>query len=136
MPRDYVSIVRGVYEEWGRGNFLAGTELFDQHTILVLAPEFPESGAYRGPEEINRYMRGFLGAWDHLVIQGESFTQVGDSVVVGVHQQGAGRESGTPGELRYFQVWSFRGPTLLRMENIFDERALKAVGLPAETDGP
>jgi ketosteroid isomerase-like protein len=130
MSEEKIEIVRRIYDEWGRGNFRVGAELFDSNTLLVLAPEFPESGAYRGPEEIDGYMRGFLGAWDDLVIKGESFIAAGDSVIVGVYQQGTGKESGVPVELRYFQVWSFRGDTVLRMENIAERaQAFQAAGV-------
>lgn len=132
MSEENEKIVQRIYDEWGRGNFRAGTELFDPHTLLVLRPGFPEAGAYRGPEEIGGYMRGFLEAWDNLVITGENFIAAGDSVVVGVNQQGTGKESGAPVELRYFQVWSFRGGTVLRMESIFERaEALEAAGLSA-----
>ena len=137
MSHDYLEIVRRVYDEWGRGNFVAGTERFDPHTLLVLAPEFPESGGYCGPGEIDKYMRGFLGAWDNLVIEGESFVAKGDSVVVEVRQHGAGKASGAPVELRYCQVWSFRGATVLRMENVMTrDAAMEAVGLAGQGNGP
>jgi ketosteroid isomerase-like protein len=130
MSEEKIEIVRRIYDEWGRGNFRVGAELFDSNTLLVLAPEFPESGAYRGPEEIDGYMRGFLGAWDDLVIKAENFIAAGDSVVVGVYQHGTGKESGVPVELRYFQVWSFRGDTVLRMENIAERaQAFQAAGV-------
>ena len=130
MSPENVEIVRRIFDEWGSGNFQAGTELFDPHTLLVLREGFPDAGAYHGPEQIGGYMRGFLEAWDKLVIKGESFTAAGDSVVVGVHQQGTGRDSGIPVELRYFQVWTFRGDTVLRMESILERaEALEAAGL-------
>jgi hypothetical protein len=51
-------------------------------------------------------------------------------VLVGVLQRGVGDESGAATEFRYFQVWSFRGRKVIRLEN-FRERAeaLEAVGL-------
>jgi ketosteroid isomerase-like protein len=41
-----------------------------------------------------------------------------------------GSESGAPTDLRYYQVWSFRGGKVIRLEN-FRERAeaLEAAGL-------
>ena len=52
MSQQYVETVRRIYDRWGRGDFRAGTELYDPEALLVLRPEFPESGTYRGPEEI------------------------------------------------------------------------------------
>jgi ketosteroid isomerase-like protein len=131
MPEESVEmIVRRIYDQWGRGNFSAGLELFGPDTLLVLRPGFPESGEYRGPEEIGGYMRGFLEPWDDAVIAAESFIANGDCVVVGVHQQATGKGSGAPVEFRYFQVWTFAGETVLRMESIRERSdALEAAGL-------
>jgi ketosteroid isomerase-like protein len=130
MSQENVEIVRRIYREWGRGNFREGAELFDPHTVLVLRPPFPEAGEYRGPEEIRGYMLGFLEAWDSAVIKGVDFTAAGDSVLVDVHQQATGIESGIPVDHRYFQVWTFRGDTVVRIESISERReAREAAGL-------
>jgi ketosteroid isomerase-like protein len=131
--RENVELVRQVYEQWGRGNFRAGAELYDPNVLLVLRPEFgpAASGRYCGPEEIAKYMRDeFLAEWTGAVIAGGEFLDAGDSVVVGVHQRATGRESGTPVEMRYFQVWTFRGGSVIRIESIMERAdALEAVGL-------
>jgi ketosteroid isomerase-like protein len=130
MSEENVEIVRGILDEWGRGNFRAGTERFDPYSTLVLRAEFPEAGGYHGPEEIRAYMQRFLGAWEKVAIKGEEFIDAGDSVVVGVHQVATGKGSGAPVDMRYFQVWSLRGGVVLRMESIFERsEALEADGL-------
>jgi ketosteroid isomerase-like protein len=98
--------------------------------LFVLRPEFPDAGTYLGRERIAEYMRGFLEPWSRITIEAEDFTDAGDSVVVAVRQAGVGEESGAATELRYFQVWSFRGRKVIRLEN-FRERAeaLEAAGL-------
>ena len=45
MSQENVEVVRRVYDEWGRGNFREGAELYDPHVLLVLRPEF---GLLRG----------------------------------------------------------------------------------------
>jgi ketosteroid isomerase-like protein len=123
--------VRGIYDRWGRGDFRAGTELYDPHVVLVLRPEFPEAGVYRGLEEIGNYMRGdFLADLAGAVIEGEEFLAAGDSVVVRVHQHATGPESGAPVGMRYYQVWTFRGGSVIRIESIRErDEALEAAGL-------
>ena len=101
MSEENVETVRGIYREWERGNFRAGTDLFDHDTVLVLRTPLPEAGTYRGPEEIRGYMLSFLETWDDAAIEGESF-----------------------------QVWSFRGGRILRIESIRErDQALEAAGL-------
>ena len=133
MAQDNVEIVRGIYERWGRGDFRADAELFDPWAVLVLRKEFPDAGAYLGLEGISKYMRGFLESWDDAVIEGEEVIAAGDSVVVRVHQQAAGKQSGTPVDMRYFQVWTFRGGRVIRLESFSArEEALRAAGLREE----
>ncbi len=124
-----MEIVRQVYERWARGDFRAGTELFDPWVVLVLRPEFPDAGAYLGLEGIRGYMQRFLEGWDHAVIEGEEFMAAGESVVVQVHQQASGLKSGVPVNMRYFQVWTLRGGAVIRIESVKGrEEALEAVG--------
>ena len=131
MSRKNVEVVQGIYREWGRGNFREGTELFDHHILLVVRPEFgPASGLYCGPEAIAGYMRDFLAEWDGFVIVSEEFVDAGDSVVACVDQRATGRESGTPVHAEYFQVWTFRGPSVIRIESVAERaEALEAAGL-------
>jgi ketosteroid isomerase-like protein len=131
MSQDNVEIVRSIYDQWGRGDFRAGTDLYDPEVELVLRPEFPDAGVYRGPEEIRKYMReDFLRDWEGAAIVGEEFLDAGDSVVVRVHQQATGPGSGAPVEMRYYQVWTFRGSAVVRIESIRERaEALDAAGL-------
>jgi uncharacterized protein len=131
MSQQHEETVRRIYERWGRGDFRAGTELYDPEVLLVLRPEFPDAGTYRGPEEIRRYMRDdFLADFENAVIVGEEFLDAGDSVVVRVNQQATGPESGVPVAMRYYQVWTFRGTSVIRIESIRTRaEALEAAGL-------
>jgi ketosteroid isomerase-like protein len=131
MAEGNVEVVRGIYERWGRGDFSAGTDLYDPYVQLVLRPEFPEAGTYSGPEEIRRYMQeDFLADFAGAAIAGEEFIAAGDSVVVHVHQSATGPESGAPVSMRYYQVWSFRGDSVIRIESIRERAdALEAVGI-------
>lgn len=130
MSQQNVEVQRAVYAEWGRGNFRAGPEIFDPQIVLILRPEFPDAGNYLGAGGVARYMRGFLSAWTELTITGKEFIEAGDTVVVAVHQRGVGVESGTPVELPYFQVWTFRGRAVIRLESVRDRaEALQAAGM-------
>ena len=127
-----MELVRRIYREWGRGNFREGAELYDPHILLVIRANFgPASGVYCGPVEVAGYMRDFLAEWDGLVIVGEEFIDAGDSVVVRVDQRATGRDSGTPVHAGYFQVWTFRGASVIRIESVSERpEALEAAGLP------
>src|SRR3712207_5553330 len=102
MSAGRVETVRRIYEEWARGNFRAGTERFDPHVLLVIRPDFPESGAYLGADQIATYMRDLLASYEDFAIEGEEFVGAGDSVVARVYQRGAGSTSGVPTDYGYF----------------------------------
>jgi hypothetical protein len=90
MSRENMDALRTVYDEWGKGNFRAGADLYDRHVLFVLHPGFPEAGVYVGTDQLSEYMLGLLGAWTNFTIAAEDFVEAGDSVVVAAHQRGVG----------------------------------------------
>jgi ketosteroid isomerase-like protein len=129
MSRDHVEVVRRIYADWGRGDFRAGVELYDANVVLFLRLGFPDSGAYVGRDAIRQYMRDLLASYSDFAIVGEEFIGAGDTVVVRILQKGTGRTSGALTELPYFQVWTFRGDSVVRIESIATrEEAMAAVG--------
>ena len=93
---------------------------------------FPTPGSISVSRSIGEYTRGFLEAWSQITIEAEDITDAGSDLIVAARQRGVGVESGAVTDLRYSQVWSFRGRKAIRLEN-FRERAdaLEAVGLSA-----
>ena len=126
-----VETLRDVYAHWAEGDFAAGWDLYDEHIVLVLRSEFPEAGPHYGRDAIRDYMRNdFLRDFAGATISGEEFIDAGDSVLVRVDQRASGPRSGVPVRMRYYQVWTFRGDRVIRIESIMERAdALKAVGL-------
>jgi ketosteroid isomerase-like protein len=131
MSEENVEVVRRIYEQWAQGNFRAGVELYDPLILMVQGQGLPEAGAYLGLDGLRDYMRAFLEAWERVTIEAEEILGAGDSVVAKVVQRAVGRESGVePAEFEYFQIWSFRGGKVIRLEVVRDrEEALEAAGL-------
>ena len=129
MSRENVEFVRGVYAEWGRGNFQAGVDRYDPAAVLVQHPGFPEAGTYEGLEGFADYMHTFLDAWEKVTIEAVELTEVGDAVVAEVAQRGIGQGSGAVTDFGYFQVWTFRDGKVVRLEVIRErEAAFNAAG--------
>ena len=129
MTERPIDIVRRIYDGWSQGDFSRGAELFDEATVFILQPRFADAGIYVGPEQMQRYMRGLLEPWEKLTITCLELTEAGDSVIAEVEQSGAGERSGAMTSFTYFQVWSLRGGTLMRLENIMDrEQVVEALG--------
>jgi ketosteroid isomerase-like protein len=131
MSQENVEALRAVYGAWERGDFSASVPLFDENTTLAVDSSIPDGGIYAGPDGVRDYMSRFLAPWESLTIAGESFMDTGNMVLVKVSQSGTGRSSGAPVEHRYFQLWTFEGGRVVRLDVIMDEqRALEAAGLP------
>jgi ketosteroid isomerase-like protein len=126
-----VELVRRIYEQWAEGDFRAAVELYDPLILLVQGEGFPEQGTYLGLDGVGDYMATFLEAWERVTIEALEVFAAGDSVVAKVVQRAIGRESGiVPTEFEYFQVWSFRGGRVIRLDVIRDrDEALRAVGI-------
>ena len=130
MAEENVEILRRIYADWAEGNFASGTELYDEHLVLVLRPEFMDAGAYSGMREMQRYMRAFLEGWEVVTIEATHLRAAGDTVLARVMQRGTGVSSRAPVEQPYYQLWTFRGGKVIRIESIIDEpEALQAAGL-------
>src|SRR3954449_13035225 len=86
MSRENVDALRAVYDEWGRGNFRAGVDLYDEHVLYLPLEGLPDVGrSHTGPDGIREYMRGQLQARTRLTLAAEEFIEAGDSVVVAAH---------------------------------------------------
>jgi ketosteroid isomerase-like protein len=130
VSRENVEIVRAVFERRSEGDFKSHVDLLDEHVVFVLRPEFPDAGAYLGLDALADYTRGFLEPWAHLTMEAEELIDAGETVVVSLVQRAAGDASGAETELRYFQLWTFRGGKVIRLENIRGrDEAFEAAGL-------
>ena len=130
MSQENVETIRRIYEAWAVGDFGAGIGFLDQHVVLVIGQDFPEFGVFVGIEGVADYMRSFLDPWERLTIQALDIRAVGDTVLASVAQHGKGRASGIEGDNRYFQLFTFRGAKIVRMESVMNEaEALEAAGL-------
>jgi uncharacterized protein len=133
MSQENVESVRRMYEAWAVGDFGAGVHLLDHYVVLVIRQDFPEFGAFFGIDGVRNYMRRFLDQWERLTIQATDIRAVGDTLIASVVQHGRGRASGIEGDNRYFQLFTFRGGKIVRMESVMDElEALEAAGLSGE----
>ena len=122
--------MRAIYDGWRVGDFNTRLDLWDPGAVLVLNPEFPDSGTYAGLDEIAGYMRQFLEPWTRLTLDARELIAGENVVVAAVSQVGAGRGSGVETEFNYFHVWTLREGRVVRMECIRERaEALRAAGL-------
>jgi len=124
-----VDTLRAIYSRWEQGDFGTSLPLFHETVTLTVDPDIPDGGTYEGTDGVRAYTATFLETWDLLTIAAKSFEAVGDQVLVAVGQAGTGQGSGVPVELEYFQLWTFSGDKVVRLEVIMsEERAREALG--------
>ena len=111
---DRVEAIEHVYRRWAEGNYRAGLELYDPGMTLEIHNPIPDAGIYEGVDGLQRYMRRFLETWDEYEIRADGIEAEGDSVIVNVHH--AGTASGAAVEMNYFQVWTFDGDRVVRVD--------------------
>ena len=132
MAAKNTETLHGIYARWAQGDFSAGPEHFDPNLVFIMRPEFPDSGTYLGLEQLAAYMRIFLEPWEWITIEATDLIEAGDSIIAVVTQRGMGIASQVEVEFNYFNVWTFRGPVIIRFETFRErEEALAAVGLRA-----
>ena len=130
MSQENLDTLARIYERWEQGDFRVGVDLFDESATLVIDRDIPDRGTYVGRDDIRTYMKHFLADWESLSIAAESFKDAGDTILVKVKQAGVGQQSGVPASTVYFQVWTFRGSKVIRLDSILNEaEALEAAGL-------
>ena len=129
MSEENVEALRAAFEQYAHGDF-SPIGLLGDDFVLVISPEAPDAGAYRG-EEARRWLRQWVASFEGMTIEATEILDAGDKVLLGMTQRG--RISGTDHSLEghWWQVSTFRGAEIVKAE-MFRERAqaLEAAGLP------
>jgi ketosteroid isomerase-like protein len=132
MSEENVEVVRLTYTQWERGRMAAGVELFDSEIVFEsFMPDANKRVVANGPEEVEAFMREFLGNWRDYRLIGEEFREIGrDKVFVAGRQTATGRQSGVAVEGPMCSVWTFSDGKIVGL--VFEpdrEKALEAAGL-------
>jgi uncharacterized protein len=130
MSQENVEIVRQMLDAFNRGDFGASLAFLDQDIEWHDPPDVPGAGVHRGPEEVRRWMAGWLAAWESYTAEAEELIDAGDQVVVVHYERGRGKGSGVEVEHRVANVFDLREARIVR-KRPFPSRseALEAAGL-------
>jgi ketosteroid isomerase-like protein len=123
-------LIDRVFEAFARGEFAAALPILDPDVVLLIDEGIPDGGRYIGHAGVRDYMTRFLEPWEHLTIAAQSVEEVGDTLLIECAQRGIGRGSQAPADLVYFQLWSFRGDKVIRLEIVMDEARARALLRP------
>src|SRR5262245_58450650 len=124
-----MDVVRAAFERLAQGDFSDFADLPDEFE-LVLAPELPDAGTYRG-EEARRWILTWVDAFERLTEEPAAVTHLGDNrLLVEFIQRGWRAGSDVPVEVPTWSISTLRDRTLVRVQ-LFGNRpaALEAAGL-------
>jgi uncharacterized protein len=130
MAPGNVDLIRPIYDEWGRGNWLQRPEVYDAHMEWGWSDEFLDlGGVYEDHETPNPRLRAWLSEWEHWRAVAEEFLEVGDYVVVLASYIGRGKGSGVEIRQEGAHVFKLRDGKVVRLEVFASRRkALESVG--------
>ena len=131
MSQENVEIVRQGYERFAAtGEFVADLATDDFVWDMSNFHGWPEQQTYEGAEGAQRFLGEWTSAWDDWELEVDALRDAGDKVVVLVRQHGRSKAAGTPVEMSFAQVWTFRDGKQARMDMYSDRaEALEAAGL-------
>ena len=135
MTASDVEFLRGVYEEWGRGDF---SRAFFAPDIESRFEGFVDrDGVQSGSDAVVAAQRDWLQQWGRpFRCEAERYFDAGDRVVAFVRWHGRGRGSGAEVEWEGAHLWELRDGEAVRW-NIYRDRAkaLSDAGIPADAEG-
>jgi ketosteroid isomerase-like protein len=128
MSKENVAALRAAFEMYAQGDF-SPIGLLGDDFELVVSPEAPDAGTYRG-EEARRWLRAWVASFEGMTIEATEIVDSGDKVFLGMTQTGRPPGSAAAVKGHWWQVSTFRGAEIVKAE-MFRERAhaLEAAGL-------
>jgi ketosteroid isomerase-like protein len=113
MSEEAMDLARAAFEQFSRGDFSSYADLPDEFE-LVLAPEMPDAGTYRGAAA-REWATAWVNSFDRLRQEPIEFIDAGDDqVLVEFIQRGWTAGSDVPVELRTWGVSTVRDGRVLR----------------------
>jgi ketosteroid isomerase-like protein len=113
MSEENIEIIRSVFGAFERGDL---GEMFEWVTDDVITHRVePDDAVYHGKEGFLEAVADWIEGFADWTVAPEEFFDVGDSVVVRVHQTARGASSGVPVESRIWFVFEVCGRKIVRL---------------------
>jgi ketosteroid isomerase-like protein len=135
MSEENIELVRRAFADFRTsGNLSDGVDvLWADDGEVWPAPGFPESGPFKGRDQIRRFFDGLQDGWkpDSFAVTLRQLEGFGDKVLVSLEWRGIGAASGIESSSDWSAVYTIRGRRFTRLEFFADHAAaISAAGLP------
>jgi ketosteroid isomerase-like protein len=118
VSRENVQIVREAWDAWGRGDMPALFEFYDPEVEWDMSHSYiPDMGVFRGHDGIRAFFREWGAFFAEYWAEAREFIDLGETVLVRIHQGGRGRVSTVDVEMPpYWQLYRLRDGRAVRVE--------------------
>jgi ketosteroid isomerase-like protein len=121
---------KAAFEALFRRDFPAWRSAFHTDVIYIPTKEWPDSAPRRGPDDMERFMRGIYEDWEKWDIAIHDIRDNGDRILVETRVNAVGTSSGIQLRGRTFHVATFHDGLITQIQDfIEEEEALAAAGL-------
>jgi ketosteroid isomerase-like protein len=118
--------IRASYVALNGGDVQSALDALHRDAVWRESPELPGGDEFSGRAEIESFLIGFLEQWELFEQHVESTVHRDDRVLVNIHMQAIGRESGAEVSARYVHVWTMREGRAAEVDAFYDaEEALR-----------
>jgi limonene-1,2-epoxide hydrolase len=123
------AVVRAFVEAFQRDDLASATETLHPAVEVNEWPEGPEARTYHGHEGIREAIAVWSESWERMDITIEDMSEVGERVVITLHQRFKGKGSEVEVALTSTNVFTVRDSKIVRVQLFTDrESALAAAG--------
>lgn len=115
-------VVQAVGDAYFRGDEAAMLDLVDPDVVVTQFADQPDARPYHGHSGMLEAMAGWVEIWEDYAIEVLAVREVGNKVLVSLHQRGRGKASGIAMEGDVYFLYTVRGGKVVRWEMFPDER--------------
>ena len=134
MTSDRIDVVSEGYDGWNRRDFDAMVRRLAPDVVWRTAGVFPGlKPIYHGHDGVRRFWDAMQEAWELIEVRPDRFVEYDDKVLVEIHFQAKGRESGAEVKMDWLHVFTFEDDAVVEVAGYRSiEEALAQEGMPSD----
>lgn len=134
-PESNLDVLRNFVEAFNRRDVDLVASDLSPDLELHEWPEAPGAQSYRGPDGVRRALEVWFDAWEWMKVEITDTEEIGDQILVTLHQRAKGKGSEVEVEIDSYSVYTFDDGKVTRMELFLNrDDALQAAGLTANIE--
>ena len=125
MSQENIDIIRGLYEDFARGDIPAVLGALDADVEWREAEGFlyADQNPYMGPGAVLAGVFARFGSeWEEFQARPDSFLDAGDAVIAQGHYGGAFKATGKKVRAQFAHVWTLRGGKVVTFQQYTDTK--------------